>query len=110
MHKGQAMFPTEAIERIVMLLQQQPMKMSEAVNVTRTLIPPPKKYDVSEDDILSSTKLFIKTEDYQYTDLGNMVARSGPKGHSFIITVPAEVAQVKAPPSHCSHFSPQPLR
>ena len=55
-------------------------------------------------------KLWIKAEDYQYTDLGNMVARTGPKGHSFIITVPAEVVQVKAPLSHYSHLSPWPLR
>ena len=110
MNKGQAMFPTEAIERIVKLLQQQVMKMAEAVNLTLTLIPPPKKYDVSEDDVLSSAKLYIQNEGYPYTDLTLMIARSGPKGHSFTLTLPAEVAQVKAPPSHCSHFSPQPLR
>ena len=103
MNKGQAMFPTEAEECIVKLLQQQIMKMCEAVNIILTLTPPPKNYAVSEDDVMSSAKLYIQNEGYPYTDFTLMIARSGPKGHSFTLTLPAEVAQVKAPPSHCSH-------
>ena len=62
---GQAMFPTDTEERLVWILQQQEMKMSEAVNVTLILNPIPKNYDVSEDDILNSMKLWIKAEDYR---------------------------------------------
>ena len=107
---GQAMFPTDTEERLVWILQQQEMKMNEAVNVTLIFNPTPKNYDVLEDDVLNSMKLWIAGEGYQYNDLGNMIARSGPKGHSCIITVPAEVAQVKPPPSYYSHSSPWPLR
>ena len=107
---GQAMFPMDMDEGLVWILQQQEMKRNEAVNVTLTFSPTPKNYDVLEDDVTNSLKLWMTGEGFQYKDLGNMIARSGPKGHTCIVTMPAEVAQVKAPLSHYSHLSPWPLR
>ena len=104
---GQAMFPNDQPDGFMHILGQAFYKRKECTVVKLTLDPPPLKFEVSEDDVRMTVINWIRKEKYPCADLDLLIIRSGKKGQSFTISVPAEVAQVTGLHYPSSPYSPQ---